>query len=375
MSDILKKLYYDPKTGLQSKTKFKSWVRKLHPKITAKVIDEFLAKQELSQINKKETFKGFFKITAPPDSYQMDIFFMNAYKKQNRNISAFFIFIDIPSRKMHIYPLKDRKTESLLEVLKTFVKDIGRDIFMLQGDDEFSNAKIVEFCDSKNIIITTDVSAEEHVTKVNKLGIVDRATRTIKTYIRNYMLSKETTKFIDNLQDLVDNYNDTSHSSLNNKTPNEVYENPDYQEKMRRRDQEHNKDLSDKVDLDIGDYVRKRVDKKKFDKENARFSKEIFVIEDKEGTRYRLVDGDGKKSKRLFKYFELIKVNPKDVEGRLLTEEKERIEKEHKHKSKLRKEFGEDVDLNKSNRKKKVGKKAKVTEPSTRVDLFESSSN
>ncbi len=319
MSKILKQLYYDPKTGLQSKTKFKAIVKKLHPEISAKEVDDFLAKQELTQINKKGTFKGFYKITAPPDSYQMDIFFMNAYKKQNKNISAFFIFIDIPSRKMHIYPLKDRKTESILDVLNKFVKDVGREIFMLEGDDEFSNAKIIDFCESKNIIITTDVSAEEHVSKGNKLGIVDRATRTFKTYIRNFMLSKDSTKFIDHLQDLVNNYNNTPHSSLNNMTPNEVYDNPSYQEKMQRRDQEHNKDLSEKIDLDIGDYVRKRVDKKRFDKENAKFSKEIYVIEEKEGTRYRLVDGNGKRTKRLYKYFELVKVNPKEVEGRLLS--------------------------------------------------------
>ena len=339
-NEILKELFYDPKTGLLSKTKFKIRVRKLHPEISNKEIEDFLQKQELSQVNRKGTFKGFFKITAPPNSYQMDIFFMNAYKKQNRNIGSFFIFIDILSRKMHVYPLKDRKTESILNVLRQFVEDIEEDIFMLQSDDEFNKNQIIEFCEKHEIILTTDVSADEHVSKGNKLGIVDRATRTIKTYIRNYMLSKQTTKFIDQLQNLVDNYNDTPHSSLNNKTPNEVYSDKDYQEKMHRRNNEYNQGLSEKIDIDVGDYVRKRVDRKKFDEENARFSAEIHVVDEKEGTRFRLVDSEGVRSKRLYKYFELTKVKPDEVEGKLIRNEKHRVEEKYRKDLQLRRKLG-----------------------------------
>ncbi len=53
---LLKKIYYDPKTELLSKTKFKTKVKQLHPEITMKEIDAFVSKQELQQVNSKSTF-------------------------------------------------------------------------------------------------------------------------------------------------------------------------------------------------------------------------------------------------------------------------------------------------------------------------------
>jgi len=291
MEDKLRELYYSSKTGLTSKAKFKLKVKKLYPEITNKEIDTFLNKQEITQVNKKGTFKGFFKIVAPPNSYQMDIFFLNSYKKRNGNYGAFFIFIDILSRKMFIYPIKDRKTETILKALKEFVND-AKEVYMLSGDDEFDNKAIVKYCDDNNIRLTTNVSAEDHFSKGNALGIVDRATKTIKTMIRNYILTHDTTRFIDKLQDLVDNYNDTPHSSLNNKTPDDVYKDKKFQEALYKKYSAYNDKLNDKVDLEIGDYVRKRVDKGKFDKEQATFSKEIYVIDRKVGTKYKIIDAD-----------------------------------------------------------------------------------
>jgi len=363
--DKLKELYYSSKTGLTSKAKFKIKVKKLYPEITNKEIDTFLSKQEITQVNKKGTFKGFYKIVAEPNSYQMDIFFFKSYKKTNRNYDAFFIFVDILSRKMFVYPIKNRKTETLINTLKEFVKD-AKEVYLLSGDDEFSNKEIVKFCDDHNIRLTTNVSAEDHFSKGDALGIVDRATRTIKTIIRNFILAHGTTKFIDDLQDLVSNYNDTPHRSLNNKTPDEVYKDKEFQRELYESYNKQNKKLANKVDLDIGDYVRKRVDKGRFDKEQANFSKEIYVISKKVGTKYRIIDADEIEQKRDYKYFELIKVNPDEVEGRIKTIEKEIVEKQAKIKRKLRKEFGELI--------KPQPKKAIVKKSNKKLDRFDSDS-
>ena len=113
--DLLKKLYYDPKTGLLSLTKFKLKVKSKYPEITHKEIDEFVKKLQLQQINSKSTFKGTFHIVAPPKHFQMDVFFMSAHKSSNENTSMFLIFVDILSRRMFIFPIKNRTQESLLE--------------------------------------------------------------------------------------------------------------------------------------------------------------------------------------------------------------------------------------------------------------------
>jgi hypothetical protein len=76
MEEILKTLYYDASTGLSSKAKFKLKLKTLGYKISNKQVDEFLNKQELTQVNTKNQFKGFYKIIAPPRFFQIDIFFV-----------------------------------------------------------------------------------------------------------------------------------------------------------------------------------------------------------------------------------------------------------------------------------------------------------
>ena len=87
---ILKELYENPSFGLIGKSKFKLKVKALHPNITNKEINDFVDKQELQQVNTAKPFKGYFKIVAPPYTYQCDIFYLKQYKTNNNN--KFFLW-------------------------------------------------------------------------------------------------------------------------------------------------------------------------------------------------------------------------------------------------------------------------------------------
>jgi hypothetical protein len=218
---------------------------------------------------------------------------------------------------MFIYPIKGRRTqENILSLIEKFKKKV-KTIKGLSGDDEFSSSKIVKYCDDNDIVLSSNIAAEDHINKGNFLGIVDAATRTIKSYIRNYKIANDTNVFINELPSLVSNYNNTPHSSLENKTPNEVWGDPEFKEQQLNDGIEHNKNLSEKINLRIGDYVRKKVDKKKFDKEGQKFSNEIYFIYDKIGNKFILQDENEIMQKRKYKYFELMKINKKKVEGKL----------------------------------------------------------
>ena len=313
VGQLLRKLYYDPIFGLLSLSKFKLKVKQKYPQITHREIEDFVKKQELQQINSKSTFQGFFKIVAPPKHFQIDVFFMSSHKQANKGISMFLICIDILSRKMWIFPLKNKTQESLLEGIEKLNKEVG--LMGLEGDDEFSSSKIKKYCEEHSITLLTDVASDDHIDKGNKLGIVDTACRTIKTSIRNYMATHDTTKFINILPALVDNYNDTPHSSLKNKTPDYLWDDRKLQLKYYDKLSRHNKDLTDDIDLSVGDDVRKRVDKGRFDKETAKFSSEIYIIYAKVGNKYVIVSEDGVIQPRKYKYFELKAVDPLNVEG------------------------------------------------------------
>jgi len=329
VTKILRKAYYDPKVGLLGKAKFKAKIRQLHPEIRAKDVDAFLSKQALVQVSRARPFKGFFKIVAPPKHFQADIFFMSSYKRANSNTSMFMIFVDVLSRKMFVYPMKGRTQDALVATLKRFKKD-EPGVLGLYTDDEFSAAKVVAFCDEAGIMLSTDVAKDDHYDKGDKLGIVDRAISTLKSRIRNYMLANDTARYLPKLQDLVDNYNSTEHSSLKGRTPDSVYKDLAFQKAAYEKLTAHNDALGDRVGLEVGDYVRKRVDRGHFEKGAARFSSEIYVVVEQVGHKYRIVDSDEALQPRKYKYFELTKVDPGEVEGTASGSKKSAAEKESK---------------------------------------------
>ena len=58
----------------------------------------------------------------------------------------------------------------------------------------------------------------------HKLGIVDRFNRTLRDNINKFLTIKHTTRYIDNFVSIVNNYNDTYHSSVK-KAPRDVKDN------------------------------------------------------------------------------------------------------------------------------------------------------
>jgi len=140
---ILNKLYKDPAFGLLGKTKFKLKVKKLHPKISNKEIDEFVESQELQQVNKAKPFKGYYKIVGNLYTYQTDIFYLKQYKNTNNNKYIFMIFTDILSKKMFVYPLKSNKKEDILNCLQDFTKN--NKVNGIEGDNEFNLKDIKDY--------------------------------------------------------------------------------------------------------------------------------------------------------------------------------------------------------------------------------------
>jgi hypothetical protein len=153
----------------------------------------------------------------------------------------------------------------------------------------FSGQVFESFNQELGIITFTDVAKDDHITPMgNKLGIIDRFTRTFKSLVKKYTLENKTKKWIDKLNDIVELYNDTPHSGLKESTPNEVFEDYDYCLKLYEAQKKFNQKVDSKVPFKIGDKVRVLVQKKTFEKEKAPFSTDIYTIEYKVNFRYKL---------------------------------------------------------------------------------------
>ena len=103
---------------------------------------------------------------------------------------------------------------------------------------------------------------------------------------------------------VIETYNNSSHRTLKNKTPNEVYKDNDDQMARHLNDSLHNHNIYQSVPFKDGEKVRVLEQKEKFDKGKKKFSKEIYTINKKEGYKI-LVNGTSRK----LKPSELLKAN------------------------------------------------------------------
>jgi hypothetical protein len=221
INNILDNLFYKEKLGIGNKTTFIKNVRERHPEIKIKEIQEYLKNQEVNQINTTVNKKYEYKITAPPRTFQIDIFWW----RRGDTLIPILLLVDILSRKAWAYVLTKSKQEKRADVsvktLQEFQAEVGF-IKGLEGDNEFSSAAIKKFCEDNNIRLDTSVSKEEHISNGNKLGIIDRLVRTLRELIEKYfdITGHRTDNIKDVIAAVIATYNSSSHRTLKNKSPN-----------------------------------------------------------------------------------------------------------------------------------------------------------
>ena len=318
-TEDLKKIF-DESIG-STKAYFISKVQQKYPRLDKKDIESWLQSQEVVQIN--ATVKGVnLKITAKPRTFQIDIMFYRI----GQSLKPFLLLVDIMSRKAFCYSIPGEKNMTkIITAYNKFLQQVDY-VKAVEGDGEFDNTAFKKLNEDKDIQIYTSVAKDNHFTTGNKLGIIDRLTRTLKENIRKYHSSAG---FIGNLQNMMDTvinmYNDSPHRGIQGKTPNQMWDNTKEQEKRNIIETMSNDKIFNKLTIGIGDDVRVLENKDKFDKGNAQFSKEIYEIHDRVGYSYKVKDSDGTVKRRRYKPHELLVVE--NVTNTMNTDRMKRDEK------------------------------------------------
>jgi hypothetical protein len=246
----LKKIFDESVGG--TKAYFISKVQQKYPNLNKKGIENFLNSQEVVQVNTK--LKGInLKITAKPRTFQIDIM----YYKIGQTLKPFLLLIDIMSRKAFCYPISGYKNMTkIVTAYKKFLSQVDR-VEAIEGDSEFASKEFITLNKEKGIRVDTSVAADNHFTTGNKLGIIDRFTRTLKENIKKY---RESIGKIGNLpniiQSIINMYNDSPHRGIKGKTPNQVWNDTNEQNIQNMKDTINNDRLFNKLTLGIGDTVR-----------------------------------------------------------------------------------------------------------------------
>jgi hypothetical protein len=74
INSLLDNLFYKEKLGVGNKTNFIKNVRDKHTELKVKDIKEYIKNQKVTQMNTTVNTKYEYKITAPPRTFQIDIF-------------------------------------------------------------------------------------------------------------------------------------------------------------------------------------------------------------------------------------------------------------------------------------------------------------
>lgn len=177
-------------------------------------IDSYVLHKESKR---PKTFNPYF-VYKRRQLVQADLIDIRALSRSNSGVNYLLLAIDLFSRKIHVYPLKTKSANDMRAALGQYLNDLGRPtikVFMTDAGLEFWNRPVKQLLRSKNIELRLAAGT-------SKACYAERANKTMQILIYKYLSDRETTKYIDVLQDLVSTYNKRGHRSLNFMSPNEA---------------------------------------------------------------------------------------------------------------------------------------------------------
>jgi hypothetical protein len=258
--------------------------------LTKKQVNEFYDNQEINQVLKplrKQKEFNTYKANYPGHIYQLDIIVYNRFTQNKK--SYILVVIDIYSRFMQAEAMYNRELSTIIKAYKKMINEMGPP-FELQADNEFNKIEFIKVLKNDGTNYRFSDSNEKH-----KNPIVERVNRTIAKLLQKVRMTTKNYKWNTYLSDIVENYNNTVHSTTGEK-PIDIFlgEEPN--------NQEYNKVENE---FKLGDKVRTITQKKVFGKGDVMTaSKDIYVIESINNNRIHIIG-----VKRSYKPYELIKVS------------------------------------------------------------------
>ena len=259
---------------------------------TQKEIKLFIDKQTVQQLHKQTPHSRNKQrriiASAPYEMFQIDLLDYKNYSQQNKGFKYILIAVDIFTRQAFAAPLKNKSAAETLEGFKVIIAT-HKPHAVYHDDDKAFLGVFNKYCDDNDIVSITNYLEDHHA-----LGVIDRFSRTLKSMIAKFMTAKDTTKYIDELDRLINIYNNTSHSSLVGLKPIEVEKNEENiitVGNINQEKREHNQVLDKKIKIKKGDLVRIKLKRTIFTKGyEVRYSNEVYTVEEVKGDAVLLND-------------------------------------------------------------------------------------
>jgi hypothetical protein len=288
-SSDLSNIYYDPKIGY-------SGINDLQRKSgkSRKEVKEFLDQQDTYTLHKplRQNFKRErVYIHDIDEQWQADLVEMIPYSAENDHFKYLLTVIDCFSKYAWVVPIKNKTGDETLRSFILLFKDRKPQKLQTDKGSEFFNSKLNKLFKSENV---NHFSTESD----KKASIVERFNRTLKEKMWRIFTQNNDHKWIDIIDDLLINYNNSYHRSIK-MTPNEA-------SKIENKDIVHDNLFTSKkksCKFNVGDKVRLARYKEVFDKGYLpNYTTETFTINkvfDSVPTTYEIKDlaGDIRKGR------------------------------------------------------------------------------
>jgi len=217
--DLLKDLYYNTEnaTAFTSLEPLYQEAKKRGANITKRKVKEFLRDQETYTLhaNARRNYPRM-KIVSPGLflDFQVDLCDMQRLKRWNSNVSYLLTAICVYSHKCFVVRLKSKRGEEVRDALVSIFHDFTPMHLTSDQGREFFNRDVQAFLKERGIIHRFPRSEM-------KASMIERFNRTLKNRIWRYMEHANTRRYLDKLQEIVENIHNSKNRSIG-MAPNEV---------------------------------------------------------------------------------------------------------------------------------------------------------
>ena len=240
----------------------------------------------------------------PGQIVQMDLIDLQKFSGSNSGYRWILVVLDCFSKKIWMRALKRKEGDETASAIRNIFHDMDYPVQSVIFDEgrEFLNKDV-------NMLFTQFNIHSYHIKTKIKAGAVERVNKTIKHIIWKLFTETGRKRWIDSLEDIQSNYNDTYHNTIKMKPNDVTWHN------RRKVFKISFPNINDTINcrLKKGDRVRVALNKELFDKSyEVNWSEDIFTIvrvfQRSKVCWYRLKDSQGNIYPRGKYFYQLNKV-------------------------------------------------------------------
>ena len=285
--------------GYPSKAKLYTLAKKNGLKVTLKSVEEFLNKQAGQQIfSRKVPRKPGHIVAFQPDTrLQLDLVDMTNFGRQNSGYNWILLLIDVFTRKLYAYLMKNKTEKSIGDALEMFFKSHHPDVITSDNESGIAGRAIQKLMERNNVV-SDMVDVADH----KALGLIDRAVQTLKNQIYKYMKVNDTSSFYKQLPRFIDSFNETPNAGVLDISPNDADEKDNVVKLQILNHQRDEKNRKHRVVFKPGDTVRVRKRQNAFTRSyDEKYSDAQHTVESVSDGIATLDDGKEYSTRRLIK--------------------------------------------------------------------------